>query len=64
MRFLIKKKELALDWEDEIIAGIGLTRDGKIVHPAKKPAKKREKTCQKIDGEKTGEKSRGKKTAS
>ena len=39
-----EKKELALDWEDEIIAGIGLTRDGKIVHPAlqpKKPAKKR-----------------------
>ena len=38
-----EKKELALDWEDEIIAGIGLTRDGKIVHPAlqsKKPAKK------------------------
>ena len=39
-----EKKELALDWEDEIILGIGLTRDGKIVHPAlqpKKPAKKR-----------------------
>ena len=38
-----EKKELALDWEDEIIVGIGLTRDGKIVHPAlqpKKPAKK------------------------
>ena len=29
-----EKKQLALDWEDEIIAGIGLTRDGKIVHPA------------------------------
>ena len=38
-----EKKELALDWEDEIITGIGLTRDGKIVHPVlqpKKPAKK------------------------
>ena len=36
------KKTLALDWEDEIIAGIGLTRDGAIVHPAliSKPAKK------------------------
>ena len=36
-------KELALDWEDEIIAGIGLTRDGSVVHPAlqkKKPTKK------------------------
>ena len=41
-----EKKQLALDWEDEIIAGIGLTRDGKIVHPAlqpKKAAKKSEK---------------------
>ena len=38
-----EKKELALDWEDEIITGIGLTRDGKIVHPVlqpKNPAKK------------------------
>ena len=41
-----EKKQLALDWEDEIIAGIGLTRDGKIVHSAlqpKKAAKKSEK---------------------
>ena len=38
-----EKKTLALDWEDEIIAGIGLTRDGAVVHPAlqtAKPAKK------------------------
>ena len=28
------KKTLTLDWEDEIIAGVGLTRDGAIVHPA------------------------------
>lgn len=38
-----EKKSLALDWEDEIIAGIGLTRDGAVVHPAlqpKKPARK------------------------
>ena len=37
-----EKKALALDWEDEIIAGIGLTRDGAIVHPAleAKPAAK------------------------
>ena len=37
------KKTLALDWEDEIIAGVGLTRDGAIVHPAlvgEKPAAK------------------------
>lgn len=35
-----EKKELALDWEDEIIAGIGLTKGGDIVHPALQPAKK------------------------
>jgi NAD(P) transhydrogenase subunit alpha len=34
-----EKKTLALDWEDEIIAGIGLTRDGAVVHPALQPAK-------------------------
>lgn len=33
------KKALALDWEDEIIAGIGLTKDGAIVHPALAPKK-------------------------
>ena len=27
-------KTLAIDWEDEIIKGVGLTRDGEIVHPA------------------------------
>ena len=32
-----EKKTLALDWEDEIIAGIGLTRDGAVVHPALQP---------------------------
>ena len=39
--FFDKKKNWP-DWEDEIITGIGLTRDGKIVHPVlqpKKPAK-------------------------
>ncbi|NKB48775.1 MAG: Re/Si-specific NAD(P)(+) transhydrogenase subunit alpha [Alphaproteobacteria bacterium] len=29
--------DLAIDWEDEIIAGSCLTRDGKIVHPALLP---------------------------
>ena len=33
------KKVLALDWEDEIIAGIGLTKDGAVVHPALAPKK-------------------------
>ena len=25
--------ELAIDWDDEIITGTALTRDGKIIHP-------------------------------
>ena len=29
-----EKQELAIDWEDEIITGTALTRDGKIIHPA------------------------------
>jgi NAD(P) transhydrogenase subunit alpha len=32
-----KTGALALNWEDEIIKGAGLTRDGAIVHPALKP---------------------------
>ncbi len=27
------KKQIAIDWEDEIITGTALTRDGKMVHP-------------------------------
>ncbi|CAI8313519.1 MAG TPA: Re/Si-specific NAD(P)(+) transhydrogenase subunit alpha [Rhodobiaceae bacterium] len=34
-----EKKQLALDWEDEIVQGIGLTRAGEIVHEALKPAR-------------------------
>jgi NAD(P) transhydrogenase subunit alpha len=26
--------ELAIDWEDELVKGTCVTRDGKIVHPA------------------------------
>jgi NAD(P) transhydrogenase subunit alpha len=31
------ENKLAIDWEDEIIAGTCLTRDGKVVHPALNP---------------------------
>lgn len=31
------EKKITIDWEDEIIAGTCLTRDGKIVHPALLP---------------------------
>ncbi|MEE3051029.1 MAG: NAD(P)(+) transhydrogenase (Re/Si-specific) subunit alpha, partial [Pseudomonadota bacterium] len=36
-------KNLAIDWEDEIVKGTLVTRDGKVVHPMltnKKPGKK------------------------
>ena len=36
-------KELAIDWQDELVRGTLVTRDGKVVHPmlaGKKPAKK------------------------
>ena len=31
-----KTGALALDWDDEIVKGAGLTRDGEIVHPSLK----------------------------
>ena len=34
------KKQLAIDWEDEIVLGIGLTRGGEIVHEALAPPAK------------------------
>ena len=36
------KKALSIDWEDEIVQGVCMTRDGKIVHPtfADTPSKK------------------------
>lgn len=61
------KKSLALDWEDEIIAGIGLTQNGSIVHPAlvtkpaakadkKKPAAKKKPTAKKAPAKKVAAK--------
>jgi len=43
--------KLAIDWEDEIIAGIGLTRDGAIVHPALAAPVAAEKAPSKDNGE-------------
>ena len=54
-----EKKTLALDWEDEIIAGIGLTKDGAIVHPALAP----KKAASKADPEAKAEKPAAKKPA-
>jgi NAD(P) transhydrogenase subunit alpha len=31
------EKKITVDWEDEIIVGTCLTRDGKIVHPGLQP---------------------------
>ena len=35
---LVDKKTgaLAIDWNDEIVAGSGLTKDGQVVHPSLK----------------------------
>jgi NAD(P) transhydrogenase subunit alpha len=32
-----KEKKLAVNWDDEIIKAIMLTRDGKVVHPNFQP---------------------------
>ena len=32
-----KEKKLAINWDDEIIKAIMLTRDGKVVHPNFQP---------------------------
>ena len=48
------KKTLALDWDDEIIAGIGLTRDGAVVHPDLKEARKRAPAKRKTPRKKGG----------
>jgi len=37
-----EKKELAIDWDDEIVKGTLIARDGAIVHPALAPAPKAE----------------------
>ena len=32
-----KEKKLAVNWDDEIVKGTALTRDGAVVHPNFKP---------------------------
>ncbi|MGC2135555.1 MAG: NAD(P)(+) transhydrogenase (Re/Si-specific) subunit alpha, partial [Xanthobacteraceae bacterium] len=32
-----KTKALAVNWDDEIVKGTALTRDGAVVHPGFKP---------------------------
>ena len=32
-----KEKKLAINWDDEIVKGTALTRDGAVVHPNFKP---------------------------
>ena len=56
-----EKKQLALDWEDEIIASIGLTRDGKIVHSALQPKKAAKKSEKKSAAKKVAAKKPAKK---
>ena len=32
-----KEKKLAINWDDEIVKGTALTRDGAVIHPIFKP---------------------------
>jgi H+-translocating NAD(P) transhydrogenase subunit alpha len=32
-----KEKKLAINWDDELVKGTALTRDGAVVHPNFKP---------------------------
>ncbi len=50
-----ESKELAIDWEDEIIKSIALTKDGKIIHPAFIENKDKEKDKGKDEKEKEKE---------
>ena len=34
-----EKKQISVDWDDEIVQGVALTRDGKIIHPNYKGGK-------------------------
>ncbi len=36
VQLIVKEGALALDWDDEIVKGAGLTKDGEIVHPVLK----------------------------
>lgn len=49
-----ESKELVIDWEDEIIQGVCMTRDGKVVHPSftkEKPAPAKEEKEEKAEKE-------------
>ncbi len=46
-----EKKELAIDWEDEIIKGVALMKDGKIVHPRFTDEKTDDKKSEKAKNE-------------
>lgn len=33
LKLLIKEGKLEIDWEDDVVKGVALTKDGKIIHP-------------------------------
>ncbi len=60
-------RKLALNWEDDIIKAIALSRDGKVIHPAlqdRKPAEKKAPATTKTKTAATKKKTTTKKTAS
>jgi len=55
-----ESKKLAIDWEDEIVAGTLVTRDGKVVHPALVGKPAASKTKKKSSGKTNAPKKKGK----
>jgi len=64
-----EEKTFAVDWDDDIIKGVALTRDGKVIHPAfapqekaaPEPAAEEPASPEENDAEKTGEEKTGEK---
>ncbi len=54
-----ESKKLAIDWEDEIVAGTLVTRDGKVVHPALVGKPAASKTKKKSSGKTNAPKKKG-----
>ena len=52
-----EKKELAINWDDEIVKGVALTRDGEVIHPQFAKAKE-EKSETKEETEKKPKKAK------
>ncbi len=59
-----KKKGIVIDWSDEIIQGVALTKDGKVTHPLFKAVEKKKTPAKKTPAKKATVKKVTKKTVS